>query len=179
MKKLIVITGHPGSGKTSIAKALSARYSVPFLSKDSLKECVFDTLGASDKEWSLKVSATAHRIMDKIIENHLSIGNSIIVESNFKPEIDSARFTKLTERYHAECLQLLCIADPEVLYERWVERIKASERHVGHVENISLDEIRQNFKEEFPSLNLPGDLIKLDTTHFEDIEDSLESLPIH
>lgn len=176
--KLIVLTGHPGSGKTSIAKALSDRYSIPFISKDTLKECMFDTLGSSDKQWSLKVSAAAHRIMDKMIENHLDIDSSIIVESNFKPEIDSERFAEIVKRYNAECLQLLCIASPEVLYERWVRRIEAAKRHKGHVEAIDLDEIRENFKEEFPSLQLPGDLIELDTTDFTNIEKTLEDLPL-
>ena len=178
MKKLIVITGHPGSGKTSVAKAISTMYGIPFISKDTLKECIFDTLGSSDKQWSLKVSAAAHRITDKIIENHLEIGGSIIIESNFKPEIDSTRFTEIIERYNAECLQLLCVASPEVLYERWVGRIEAAKRHEGHTEAISLDEIRENFKEDFSPLNLPGDVVELDTTDFATIEKTLGQLPI-
>ena len=178
MKKLIVITGHPGSGKTSLAKALSHKYSIPFISKDTLKECMFDTLGSSDKEWSLKVSAAAHRIMDKMIENHLNIESSIIVESNFKSQIDSRRFTEISGRYNATCLQLLCTASPEVLYERWAERITSAKRHEGHVESVSLDEIRENFKEEFPPLSLPGELIKLDTTYFKNIEEKLNNLPM-
>lgn len=153
-------------------------YSIPFISKDTLKECIFNTLGASDKEWSLKVSAAAHRIMDKIIENHLNIDSSIIVESNFKPEIDSDRFGKTLARSNAECLQILCTASPEVLYDRWVRRIETAERHTGHAEAISLDEIKENFKIEFPALELPGDVVELDTTDFTHIEKALRELSI-
>lgn len=178
MKKLIILTGHPGSGKTSIARQLSQMHSIPYISKDAIKEHIFDNLGSKDKEWSLKVSAAAHRVMDDAIRNHIETNNSIIVESNFKLEIDSTRFAEMVKRYDAQCLQILCVASPEVLFERWVRRIKATERHAGHAEAISLEEIRENFKEEFPALKLPGDLVELDTTDFTTIHKALSRLPV-
>jgi hypothetical protein len=48
-------------------------------------------LGWSDKEWSLKVSAASHRIMDYLTTEELKIGHSLIIEGNFKSKIDSAR----------------------------------------------------------------------------------------
>jgi predicted kinase len=163
---LIISTGHPGSGKTSIAKRLSKQYHTAFVSKDALKERIFDALGSDDKTWSLKVSGASHRIMDDVVGQILQSGNSVIVESNFKPEIDSERFTAITEKYNAKCVQILCFADGNTLFERWNERIQNEERHEGHVEEISLEQIRQDLSAPYHPLNLSGELIQLNTSNF-------------
>ena len=164
--KLMVITGHPGSGKTTLAKQLADKYKLVYISKDALKERIFDGLGSSDKEWSLKVSGVAHRIMDDMVQQELGAGHSVIVESNFKPEIDSERFSAMASELGAECVQILCTANADVLFERWNKRIQTGERHEGHVEAISLDEIRHDLSLPYAPLQLPGQLTEVDTTDF-------------
>lgn len=166
---LVIITGHPGSGKTSIAKRLSEQYHTAFVSKDALKERIFDALGSDDKAWSLKVSGASHRIMDDVVGQILQSGNSVIVESNFKPEVDSERFTAITEKHHAKCVQILCFADGNTLFERWNKRIQNEERHTGHVEEISLEQIRQDLSVPYLPLNLSAPLITLDTSDFSNL----------
>lgn len=166
---LVIITGHPGSGKTSIAKRLSEQYNVSFISKDALKERMFDALGSDDKQWSLKVSSAAHRIMDDMIGQILQAGNSVIVESNFKPEIDSERFATIVDTCKVKCVQILCHADGVILFNRWNERISNEERHEGHVEEVSLEQIKQDLSVPYSPLNLPGSLIKLDTSDFSEL----------
>jgi predicted kinase len=178
MKTLVVITGHPGSGKSSIARELSDMFAIPYLSKDTLKEKMFDSLGTGDKEWSLKASAAAHRIMDEIVANHLAIGQSIIVESNFKAGIDSERFTAILSEHGANCLQILCEADGEVLFKRWVERIEQSQRHEGHVEKISLEQIKSDLAEPYEKLHIPGAFIRIATDDFSTVNAELEKLPL-
>jgi hypothetical protein len=87
----VLVNGFPGTGKTTVAKQLSQRFRLPLLSKDVFKELMFDALGWSDKDWSLRVSAATHRIMDNIIDEELKISHSLIVEANFKPTLDSER----------------------------------------------------------------------------------------
>lgn len=169
-KQLIVITGHPGSGKTTLARQLSLRYHIPYTSKDALKEHIFDALGSGDKAWSLKVSAASHRIMDDVVEQILNAGGSIIVESNFKPTLDSRRFSELVKRYHARCVQILCTANGEVLFKRWNDRIQKALRHEGHVEAISLAQIKHDLSLPYQPLDLPGQLIEVNTTDVRKID---------
>jgi broad-specificity NMP kinase len=169
---IVIITGMPGTGKTSLGKALSEKYHFPMISKDGLKERMFDTLGWNDKEWSLKISAASHRVMDYIIEEELKANHSIIVESNFKHDIDSERFKHIQERFGCEIVQVLCWANGEMIFERFISRIDNAERHHGHVE-IPLDTIKKEFIEangrDIP-LKVNGETVELDTTDLKSIE---------
>jgi predicted kinase len=173
---IIVVTGMPGTGKTTLGKTLSEKYRLPFISKDALKERMFDTLGWNDKAWSLKVSAASHRVMDYIIEEELRAGHSIIVESNFKQSIDSERFRGIQAQYGCEIVQILCWAEGEVVFDRFMGRIENAVRHQGHVEEMSAAQIRQEFVDsngkDIP-LDVEGDTVELNTTDLDVIDYTL------
>lgn len=46
MKGFVLVGGWPGSGKTTLARALALRLEVAYLSKDIVKEALMDQLGA-------------------------------------------------------------------------------------------------------------------------------------
>lgn len=164
---IIIITGMPATGKTTLGTLLSEKYQIPFISKDALKERMFDNLGWNDKEWSLKVSAASHRIMDYFVQEELKCRRSVIVESNFKRQIDSERFARLQQQYDCAVVQVLCWADGETVFRRFMERIDTTARHQGHVERISPEEIREEFIKangKDQPLVINGETIELDTS---------------
>ncbi len=164
---IIFITGFPGTGKTRLGRELSDRLKVPYIAKDAFKERMFDTLGYSDKAWSRKVSAAAHRIIDYILEEELSAGRSLILESNFKPDVDNDRFKAFQEKYKFVSVQILCWGDGQVLFERFVKRQNSPERHPGFVEEISLEQLRADFAPgRSEVLSMPDKTIEIDTTDF-------------
>ena len=53
---LVVVSGAPGSGKSTIASAIGAALRFPVLSLDPVKEALADVLGLGAEDWSSSVS---------------------------------------------------------------------------------------------------------------------------
>src|SRR5438552_4231834 len=97
--RIVIVTGAPCTGKTTLGKRLADDLQLPFLSKDRIKETLFDTLGWSDREWSRKLGAATMEVLYSFMETELAAGRSFLVECNFKPEFDTSKFLRLKEKY--------------------------------------------------------------------------------
>lgn len=164
---LIIITGLPGTGKTSLAKFLSEKLNVPLISKDTIKELIFDSLGWSDRVWSKKVGHATYKILDYLLEEELKAGHSLVLESNLKPELDNEKFQQWQDKYDYRVLQILCYADGEVLFDRFKARALSGERHPGHDDANNLEEFKEVLSEgKVEGLDLQGHKVEIDTTNF-------------
>src|SRR5579884_2907042 len=116
---LIIISGPPGTGKTTLGKRLAKELSLPFIHKDGIKELLFDKLGWSDRAWSKTLGIASYALLFYFLETQLSAGRSCIVESNFHADFDTERFLALKAQYDFEPLQICCMADGEVVFQRF------------------------------------------------------------
>lgn len=165
---LIIITGHPGTGKTTLAHRLSAELKLPVMCKDEVKERLFDRLGWADKEWSQKLSLASYSVMDYVMENTLSIGTGLIIESNFIAEYDSVRIEKIIEKFNVRAIQILLYSDEKVRSERFTTRTSSGNRHPGHHERDGAQKHLDDVKR--PPLTLNSSLIEIDTTDFDRVD---------
>ena len=154
LQLLVVVTGAPGSGKTTIARGLAAELALPLLAKDDIKEPLFDTLGVGDRDWSRKLGAATYEILYALARRLLEAGASCIVESNFS---DAAPLRALPS---ARVVQVFCAAPDDVILERYAARV----RHPGHLDDQIVEELRERLeRREWKPLDLDGTLIELDT----------------
>jgi len=167
---VVLVNGLPGTGKTTLGRAIADHFAWPFVSKDVFKEIMFDTIGWSDKDWSLKLSAATHRIMDYVISEILTAGQSVVVESNFKSDLDGPRFDQLRGEHNVALVQLLCWAEGDALFERYKARL-GSGRHPGHAEAGGLEIARADLSRgKANALPIQGRTIEIDTTRFEAVD---------
>src|SRR5215467_2997000 len=111
---LVIVTGPPASGKTTLGRALAERLRLPFLYKDGIKETLFDRLGWSDREWSRRLGLASYDLLYHFLAAELAAGRSLVVESNFSATYDTPRFLALKQRYGFGPLQILCHASGDV-----------------------------------------------------------------
>ena len=172
---MIIITGRPCTGKTTLGRKLSRELHLSFISRDDLKECLFDSLGWKDRAWSRKLGGASYHVLYQFVESLLAAGHSLIVESNFNPESDTSRFLDLNRKYGFNPVQIHCRTDSEVLFERFKARSESGERHPGHVDHLTYQEFRDSLGEnQHESLDIGGTVLEVDTTDLGSIE--IESL---
>ena len=128
---IIILSGMPATGKSTLAAKLQQRFGYPILEKDYIKEGLFDTLGFSCYAEKKALDAAATDILLRMIGQLAKTGGSMIVDNNFNAT-DIQALNKILEEHDGKCVTVFLTGDPQVLYERYVERDSHFRRHIGH-----------------------------------------------
>ncbi len=170
--RLIIIGGAPATGKSVLAERIVAKTGFRRISKDILKEHLFDVIEYRDRKWSREIGALAFPLFMGIVEMYLKRGESVIVDNPFIHAADLDWFHRFEREYHVEFIQVHLVADPAVLRERFIERAH-THRHPGH--NDALKDVLEEFdakwfNKSFLPLPLSGKTKIVDTTCFDAVD---------
>ena len=164
---LLVISGAPCTGKTTIGSRLAADLGLPFIHKDGIKERMFDRLGSQDVAFSKLLSLTTYDIVYYFIQTQLEAEGSLAVEANFKVGVDSQKFRDIQQRFPVKLFQVHCYASLEVLLERFKHRGESPERHPGHLDHLTYGDVQASLQRgDYAALQIEGMLFEVDTTDF-------------
>jgi predicted kinase len=164
---IIIVTGRPAAGKSTLAKWLSQELKLPLVSKDRIREELFDRLGWKDRKWAQELGKASVDMMFYFAQAELAVGHSIIMDNAFYPPVSNMRFQALKERYHAESIQIVCDSDRETLFQRFKSRADSGNRHPGHGDQDVLEELYANLADTSSQiLQIGGSIIEIDTTDF-------------
>jgi predicted kinase len=171
------VTGAPASGKTSVAAELARRLHVPFMSKDTFKETLYEVLGSGD-EIEPAIERAGLALLFAVVESQLEAGTSAVAESNFDSSFDVAPIRRIAEARGARLVQVYCSRDEDVLLARFAERAESGERHPGHGDGAEdVKEVREKLEAGvWDPLDLPGELIELDVDDAAAREELVERL---
>jgi len=140
MTRCIVVSGLPCAGKSTLARALAARYQVALLAKDAYKEALFGRFGAGDRRWSACVSLLAWDLLLAETTRLLLRGTDCVIEGNFRGP--QARVLAVLEATTgARFVEVRCLARTEILLARYRARAIDGSRHPGHVDLEALPEL--------------------------------------
>ena len=162
--RVIVVTGPPASGKSSLSRELAERLSVPLLSKDELKERLYETIG-SGAELERQIERAALAIVFSVAGTQLDAGVPVILESDFQRPRDEEPLRDLARDHRAGVVQVHCKRDADELVDHFVERVLEGRRHPGHGdEPADAAEVRAKLDSGvWDPLDLGGETIEVDT----------------
>jgi predicted kinase len=128
MKQIVIVSGAPGAGKTTLAGPLAEALGYPLISKDYLKETLARVLGGGDDlQATRRLGAAAMETMWMLAEHT----PHAVLEANFRPrsEYECAKLVGL----NARIVEVYCDCGPEEARRRFAERAaKATHDHSAH-----------------------------------------------
>lgn len=129
MKRAVILTGLPASGKTTIAREIAKRLGFEFFDKDDFLEDLYEREGVSS--WDHR--KTLSRLSDVAFQEAAAKSDCAVLVSHWRPIRGNAESGTpsdwLLEEYET-LVEVCCLCPPEEALRRFLSRT----RHAGHLD---------------------------------------------
>jgi predicted kinase len=121
--QLIVFAGLPGTGKSSLARALARELRAVYLDKDTVKDGVMRLAGEMSLEQGTRLAgALSYELLVDLARDNLTLGLSVVVDSPAAYQVFRDRIKALARAVKADLKLIECICTDEHLLRDRVER---------------------------------------------------------
>lgn len=161
-----VVSGPPGSGKTSLAAALSLRLGWPVVSRDAIKAGMVDAEGRHEPPpLGDPLAVRAYQATYQVGRQYVDSGVSFIVESAFRVDISKGELEAMADG--AQVCQIACVCPRDLLIERFDTRASEVGRRRAHPDQEVVRLLRDpDFRWHlYEPVELEAPLLRVDTSN--------------
>lgn len=164
---LVVVSGLPASGKSTVGAYLSTGLSLPLLDKDAVLEALFDSLGCEDRDQRERLS----RASDEVLLRLARESTAAVVVNWWNQDSAPGRLAEAAD----SLVEVFCDCPLDVAADRFEVR----ERHPGHLDRTMTTAEREPGRRLLRDtyrgpLGLGGPLVTVDTSRPVDAEGLLD-----
>jgi len=155
--QLIIITGRPGSGKTTFAKNISDEFYMPLISRDKIKEGFVHTCGIKHTDLPQETNKIVTNIFFDTLKLLINNNVSMIAEAAFQHGVWASNLEQFKD--NARIHIIICKVNNNIAYDRFIQR-KMDDTHRDYFHGDDSVEIFKNGSFEaniydVPHLNVP------------------------
>jgi len=140
--KLIVVSGLPGSGKSTVSEAIAEQLKFPIFSVDPIESSILKSGLAKNYETGL----AAYIVTQNLASEQLKLGMSIIIDAVNPVNEARAIWHKLEKEYNAKLIIIECTLDKEIHKKRLHDRV----RNMHGIPEVTWEDIENRKKEYLP-----------------------------
>lgn len=120
---LVLVSGFPACGKSTLARRLSQDLGWPVLSRDRLRFSSFEAISErleTDDQW--RIGRTLDLVINHIATELLGVGVGAVIDSNFNWVQQADAVRALIEATGVRCFEVCLWADRDTCRRRFIER---------------------------------------------------------
>ncbi len=137
--QLIVFTGLPGTGKSSLAEAVARELGIPVFAKDWL-EATLIRCELHPAEGGPPLGSVGYQLLTTLAERQLQLGQSVILDSVASTLSIRAEWRTLAITYQAEWRVIECICSEEAVHR---ERLSVRQRGIPGWHELDWSEVER------------------------------------
>jgi len=156
--KLIIFSGLPGTGKSTLAEAVGKELGIPVFAKDWLEGTLLQS-GLKPTIEDKPLGFAGYELLTVLAERQLILGQSVILDSVAGPEPIRSTWRQLARQYGAYWRVIECICSDETLHR---SRLKVRKRNIPGWHELEWSDV-EKVKEYYRPWN--DEYLKLDMTN--------------
>jgi predicted kinase len=137
--KLIIFSGLPGTGKSTLAETLGKELSIPVFAKDWLEAALLRS-GLEPVTTDKSLGFAGYELLTVMAERQLMLGQSVILDSVASSQTIRDTWRQLAEQYEADWRVIECICSDELLHR---SRLETRQRHIPGWHELEWSEIER------------------------------------